>query len=120
VGPGDTEDGGVCGIPVWLLLPGRLWLGEDGALPRLDPRLLHFLPTLYVTDGADRQQTPGWLGFEGAAPSGAFIAGGRWDGRCDRTPVAWRHSVAAGSATRPSLSTAVARVVRGEEEKGRK
>jgi hypothetical protein len=28
--------------------------------------------------------------------------------------------VAAGSATQPSLSTAVARVVRGEEEKGRK
>jgi hypothetical protein len=44
VGAGDTEDGGVCGIPVRLLLPGRLWLGKEGALPRLDPRLLHFPP----------------------------------------------------------------------------
>jgi hypothetical protein len=25
------------------------------------------------------------------APSGALIVGGRWDGRCDRAPDAWRH-----------------------------
>jgi hypothetical protein len=49
----------------------------------------------------DREQTPGWLGFEGAAPSGSFIAGGRWDGRCDHAPDAWRPSAAADRAARP-------------------
>jgi hypothetical protein len=74
---------------------------EDGALPRLDPRLLHLLPTLDVTGGADKEQTPSWLGFEGVAPSGALIAGRRWDGRHYRAPDAWRPSAAADMAARP-------------------
>jgi hypothetical protein len=76
-GAKDAEDGGVRGVLVRLLLPGQLRLGEDGALPQLDPRLLHPLPTLDVTGDADGEQTPGWLRFEDAPPSGALIAGAR-------------------------------------------
>jgi hypothetical protein len=72
---GDAKDGVVRGDPVQLLLPRRLRLGEDDTLPRLDPRLLHLLPTLHVTGGADWEKTPSWLGFRGAAPHDCSYSG---------------------------------------------
>jgi hypothetical protein len=66
----------------------------------LIPRLLHVLATLDVTDGADMAQTPGWLGFEGTAPSDALIVGGSWDGWRDHAPDAWRPSSAADMSAR--------------------
>jgi hypothetical protein len=84
--------------------------GEDGVLPQTaNPASFSSSSTPPKSATADwGRGNPNWLGFEPPGRGGAYIGGGRWDGRRHQLPDAWRPSAAADMAARPPLSMTAA------------
>jgi hypothetical protein len=79
----------------------RLWLHGDGASAFWSPTPLTTPPLHRRQQQRDWGGIPERLGFGVGGCNDSYIGGGRWVGRHDRAPDAWRLSTVAGMAARP-------------------